>query len=543
MDTNHKEIIKKFVSDIQEFSKGDIVLVKMGKVLEGKNTSTERLCRFLYVLSSIYLIDEITTQPTSRENFIDMSSYYYRSESYSMDFIVWLHEKYNIPMPHLERERSLFFSNRNFIKNFLGKKPTGSIGGIYYLYESNPDFKIPCSRQAFLVELFKASPDLFYEYFKQKFNPKLINSRLVNYRNNLGYSKFLLNRALCLESLDFEKRLEDIVSTHERFTLVSSGTASNFLVSKYLDQENCRSYYHKYWYYENISGQETPYFFEIKDKVFEFKNFYFNIESSNYFDVDRPEYFEDIRKCIIELLDLLRENSNDFNIVIDSTSDPFFQLKDVPPNVHIFKTISLSKYQEGLNTNFLGLVVASKQYDAKLHELADYYGLSMTGIDKEFCFVPEMSKYKERNSIITKLNKKLTLEYRGWKLVQVGLSYILLPNKSIMEKHIVKFALQKKLSDRMLTWEIRNKVNELIANQKIKSIFYGDSFLFPDSRVVIQGPKIDLKKYVEKPIQKVFKYRLPRISLGYDIYNKEINSYLKFSKSLIDLIMNTYDEL
>ena len=113
----------------------------------------------------------------------------------------------------------------------------------------------------------------------------------------------------------------------------------------------------------------------------------------------------------------------------------------------------------------------------------------------------------------------------------------------IMEKHIKKFALQTKLNDRLFTWEIRKRINDLIKENKMSCLSYGDSFLFPASRVVIQGPQVDLMKYVKRPLQKAFKYRLPRISLGYQISEKDIKNYIAFNRDLINLIMKSYDEL
>lgn len=543
METENKNIIKKIVSDIRESRKEDIILTWIENDLEDTNLTLEQLSKYLYVLSSIYLIDEITTQPTSRDNFIDMSSYYFRSESYSMDFPDWLHTKYNVPILHLDREKSLFFSNKNYIENFLGKKSTGEIGNISYICESDQNLKIPSSRQTFLVELFKTSPESLYTFYEQKFNPKLLNSQLIDYRNKVGYSEYLYKRTKNLKEVNFKEKLKILLSKNENFILTSSGTASNFLISKYLDNENRKSYYHKYWYYENITNQETLYFFEIKDRVLEYENFYFNIEPSNYFDLEKPEFFEDIGKCIDELLKSLGKSKKEFNLVIDSTSNPFVSFHNIPENVHIFKTISLSKYQEGLNTNFVGIVITNERHELKLNEIAKHFGFALTGLDKEFCYIPEMSKYKERNSIIYQFNQKLNLEYLGWRLVQVGLSYVLLPNKSIVEKHIKKFALQTKLNDRMFTWEIRKRINNLIKENKMSCFSYGDSFLFPASRVVIQGPQVDLMKYVKKPLQKAFKYRLPRISLGYKISKKEIKNYITFNRDLINLIMKSYDEL
>lgn len=542
MGGKYIQVIRNITSLLMDSRPTDAFLLSINCLLQENDLDTHLLCRILYCLLSLYLIDEITPQPTERHNFVDMGSYYYRSESYSMDFPKVLHRIFKIPISHLDRTYSLFFSNREYLRNYLCLEPTGAIGDVSFIYTSNSNLKIPCSRQKFLIELFKVSPFSFYKFFKMKYKSNSISSSLVKYRLSSNYTDFLYKRIGEITEENHDNNLKVLLKSNECYLLTSSGTAANFLVDKFLSKKGSKNFFHKYWYYENLTEAKPFYFSKTRKQIFKYKNFFFNIDPTNFFDLEEPSYFENIRESIKNLLLDLSKSKKEFNLVLDITSDPFFELTNVPSNINLFKTISLSKYQEGINSNFLGLIITDRKHKAELMSMAKFFGLSLEGEDKHFAYIPQMTEFIERNKKIRNLCTNINLKYRGWYSYPVGLSYVLLPDGEQIQAHIRKFALQKKFNDRQFTWRIRNGINRLIKQQKLQNFLYGDSFLFPSSRIVLQGPEINLKKYVINPLQNNFKYRLPRISPGYNT-GEDINDYMALNKSIVDLIIQTYKDI
>jgi hypothetical protein len=104
----HKKILINLIDKlIKDYGKNDFLVFSKYQLVRDEITLAT-IKNILYGVLSFYLVDEITFQPAQKMNLIDMGSYYYRSESYSIDFPHEFHKKYHIPYPHTERKESFF---------------------------------------------------------------------------------------------------------------------------------------------------------------------------------------------------------------------------------------------------------------------------------------------------------------------------------------------------------------------------------------------------------------------------------------------------
>lgn len=125
MDINtkiHKKILVNLIDKlIKDYGKNDLLVFSKSQLVKSE-ISLSTIKNILYSILSFYLVDEITFQPTQKMNLVDMGSYYYRSESYSIDFPHEFHDKYEIPYPHTERIFSIFYSEKTLWKNTLKQR-------------------------------------------------------------------------------------------------------------------------------------------------------------------------------------------------------------------------------------------------------------------------------------------------------------------------------------------------------------------------------------------------------------------------------------
>lgn len=537
----HKKILEKIVNTLITDLGSDDFLANT-RFLLTRDINVDMIKNILYGIISFYLIDEMALQPVEKINFVDMGSYYYRSESYNIDFPNEYHEKYQIPISHIDREKSIFYSNNNFIKNFLKTSPKENLGSIDIIISEDPDLKMPSSRQAFLIEYFLLYPERFNELFKSRYNSKFKNSDIFKLRQAKNYEQFLSIRLANLDySEEIKQHLSSIIKPDEDYILTSSGTAANQLVIQYLGNDQSKNFYHKYWYYENLNNNKTNYFHEIETKESSFNNFFINLEPTNFIDLVNPGYIEDVEKSLKILIAKLKESKGKYNLIIDVTSNPFFEIGTKLGNINIIKTMSLSKYQEGLNTSFVGIVIAKSKDINQMLPVSEKFGFTMNELDKRFLRLPDITSYKKRIKKIESFLLNKFPNYQNWEIIPVGLSVILVPNKDIIDFHVKKFSEQTQISDRKFAWLLRDRINELIKTTKFKDMFFGDSFLFPTSRVSIQGPSINAKNYSKNNHK--FKYRLPRISPGYDSNFNNIDDYYDFYRGIINIYTEEYSKL
>lgn len=539
---HHKKTLSKIIEDLKQVPIGKPFIERISQIFYSSPNDLETQSKILYALISLFLIDEITLQPTRRVNFIDMASYYYRSESYSMIFPQRYHSKYNIIEDHIKRKNSLFFSNKNFIENYIKIKANSyeKLGNIYSVHGQKVDYKIPISRQEYLIEFFKESPEEFYSYFKSNLSIEDCCSKIVRYRLKIGYDKFLLE---CIEEGGRENYYREMLSyllgEDEEFLLTSSGTAANILATQIVNTSKSKKFIHKYWYYENLKDNEkTLYLKDISGIEENFDIFLLCSEPSNFIDTKSPQIFESFKDSTEALLRKLgNKPDKNFTVIIDITSTPDFKYINLPHNVTMIKTLSLSKYQEGLNTNFAGMVIFPSNLKDRFLSLSEQKGLGISKYDSMFLFIPEIRKYLTKIKKVRELTSSLTLSYKDWKTIPVGLSFIIVPNNKIINQLKNRFLKQKAYTDREFSWVLRDKINDYIKTFELKDIYFGDSFMFPDSRINIQGPKVKRKDGSS------FKLRFPRISPGYKTNKEEIKKYKDFCHFLIDLYISEYSKL
>jgi hypothetical protein len=538
----HKKILIDLIDLLTKDYGEDVFLIKARFLLSKEEIQVGVIKNILYGIISFYLIDEITLQPVEKMNFIDMGSYYYRSESYSVDYPNEFHERYQIPHPHLERKFSIFYSNKNFIQNYLKAESGEELISVSIIKTEDPDLKIASSRQLFLIEYFLLHPQLFKEMLLANYSGKFKDSEVFKIRKENNFAQFLCSRITeDLSDGEIRTNLSKLLNKDQDYILTSSGTSANELVIQYLNSNNQKDFYHKYWYFENLSSNQSHYFHEIETDLMNYDNFYINIRATNFIDMNGPVFVENIEKELNVLISKLEKIDKNFNLVIDVTSNIFFNIQTNSKNLNIIKTVSLSKYQEGINTGFAGLVIADNVNIFKMRPVADYFGFTMNELDKRFLFLPDINQYRERILKINDFTNKQTLNYCGWEINPIGLSLAIIPNKETFDYQIKKFSNQVKISDRKFAWLIRDKVNELIKRLDLKDIYFGDSFLFPTSRINIQGPIIKASDHSEN--LHTFKYRLPRISPGYEIDLKNEDKYNEFYKGIIDIYIEEYNKL
>lgn len=538
----HKKILVNLIDKlVGDYGENEFLIQSRLQLLE-YGISIDTIKNILYGVLSLYLIDEITLQPAEKMNLIDMGSYYYRSESFSIDFPPEFHNRYQIPYPHIERKASIFYSSKNFIQKYLKLKQDEELISISVVKTEDPDLRMPSSRQMFLVEYFLLYPNFFEEMVLTRYSSKFKDSEVFKIRSEKHFDKFI-HRRVIEDGSDNEirKNLTPLFDEHHDYVLTSSGTAANELVIQYLDCDNQKNFYHKYWYFENLGDKDSLYFNEIENNAVNFDNFFVNIQPTNYLDKNDPLFFENIKEKLSDLLKKLEKGNKKYNVVVDVTSNPFLDIQTNAANINIIKTISLSKYQEGINTNFAGIVIAKKSQVSIMESLSNNLGFGINELDKRFLFLPDIDQYRKRIQKIEDFISKQSLDYLGWKIYPTGLSMVLIPESEMFNQHVSKFSNQTFISDRKFSWLIRDRVNELIKSLNITDIFFGDSFLFPTSRINIQGPTVNASEYSKNT--HIFKYRLPRISHGYNADLKNEKLYNELYKGVIDVYMDEYSKL
>jgi hypothetical protein len=83
-----------------------------------------------------------------------------------------------------------------------------------------------------------------------------------------------------LSDSEIDENLKSILHEHQDFVLTSSGTSANELVIQYLNSNNQKSYYHKYWYFENLGSNQSFYFYEIDGNESSFDNFFYKYSTN-----------------------------------------------------------------------------------------------------------------------------------------------------------------------------------------------------------------------------------------------------------------------
>lgn len=508
-------------------------------ILSNEHVDSQKVKEILYCVFSLYLIDEIATQPTTRRDFIDMSSYYYRSESFSMDWPRRYMEKYAIDSDHIARRHSLFFSNENFLRNFLKISPSERLGSICGVETDSYDMKCPVSRQEFYINYFFAFPGEFRQLFFERFRPNAFSLPAVRRRITNRLDNYFSEILKSARKSNLQEQIKAILGPSDGYVLTNSGTTANELAIKLVENVQGKSFYHTYWYYENVNNHPCSYFHEIAGHEIEFDTFFVNLNATNFIDMEEPTVFEGVGDELSKLMRILGGSDKRFVLVIDVTINPFFHLDDVPPNVRVIRTGSLSKFMGGMNNGFAGVLLLDKAHAQEAQMAAEFYGVSLQGLDEKYAFIDDLALYPPR---ITKVSSYFTdrFAYHGWHLVNVGVSYVLVPSKNTVKGHIERIIGQSALTDRQFMWRTRDRINELLSSMTLH-VEFGDSFLFPFTRINLQGPEIATQLDTGSGMK--YKYRLPRISIGFEEDPGNEKLYYVLFRGIIDALEEEYHKL
>ncbi|MCX6705620.1 MAG: hypothetical protein NTV24_00740 [Candidatus Woesebacteria bacterium] len=315
---------------------------------------------------------------------------------------------------------------------------------------------------------------------------------------------------------------ENVEDTQDNSILFSSGTSSSEAVLLTLSKVcNGNAYIHPYWYYENMLTAQKS--FCISDKVTRSTQIVLiNLEPTNFFTFDKSAHIESPIQTINNLAQFCHENpGTNRYAVIDVTVDPLFQVRehldnDLPPNLHIIKTLSVSKHQRGGRKYFFGVAYTT---DEKLsQEITRKRALVGGNIyEPHIVHFPRpsstwLAKQRETVSLLNSQLAKIHMDNNKvrWNLFSYTYHTFFFPKGEVL-KSIQNLGSQNENIEGKVK-NFNNEINKIVANvvKKINSpyIDLGDSFGLPQTRVCIQGGYNELNGVK-------FRLKLPRICPGY----------------------------
>lgn len=315
---------------------------------------------------------------------------------------------------------------------------------------------------------------------------------------------------------------EKVEDTQDNSILFSSGTSSSEAVLLALSKVcSGDAYIHPYWYYENMPTAQQS--FCSSDKVTSSTQIVLiNLEPTNFFTFDKSAHIESPIQTISNLAQICHENpETNRYIVIDVTVDPLFRARehldnDLPPNLHIIKTLSVSKHQRGGRKYFFGVAYTT---DKKLsQEIIKKRALVGGNIyEPHIVHFPRpssiwLAKQRETVSLLNSQLAKIHIDNDmvGWNLFSYTYHTFFFPPdevlKSIQNLSNRNGDIEEKVK------HFNNEINKIVANvvRKMNSpyIDLGDSFGLPQTRVCIQGGYNEINGVK-------FRLKLPRICPGY----------------------------
>lgn len=316
---------------------------------------------------------------------------------------------------------------------------------------------------------------------------------------------------------------EKVEDTQNNSILFSSGTSSSEAVLLTLSKVcNGNTYIHPYWYYENMPTAQQS--FCITDKVTRSTQIVLiNLEPTNFFTFDKSANIETPIQTINNLAQICVQNPEiNRYAVIDVTVDPLFRVKehldnDLPENLHIIKTLSISKHQRGGRKYFFGIAYTT---DEKLSQEIIKNRALVGGNIYEPHVVhfprPSFSWLAKQREIVSLLNSQLANIHMDigtvkWNLFPYTYHTFFFPPAKVLES-IQNLGNRGGDIEEKVT-NFNNKINKIVTDvvKKMDSpyIDLGDSFGLPQTRLCIQGGYSEINGVK-------FRLKLPRICPGYD---------------------------
>ena len=315
---------------------------------------------------------------------------------------------------------------------------------------------------------------------------------------------------------------EEVEDVQNNSILFSSGTSSSEAVLLTLSKVcNGNAYIHPYWYYENMTTAQKS--FCTSDKITRFTEIVLiNLEPTNFFTFDKSAHIENPIQTINNLAQICRENpETNRYAVIDVTVDPLFRVRehldnDLPPNLHIIKTLSVSKHQRGGRKYFFGVAyTADKKLSQEIIKKRALVGGNI--YEPHIVHFPRPSstwlvKQRETVSLLNSQIAKIHMDNDmvGWNLFSYTYHTFFFPPDEVLESIRNLGSQNRNIEGKVKNFD--NEINKIVANvvKKINSpyIDLGDSFGLPQTRVCIQGGYNELNGVK-------FRLKLPRICPGY----------------------------
>lgn len=323
--------------------------------------------------------------------------------------------------------------------------------------------------------------------------------------------------------------------------LFSSGTSSNEAVMLSLQSIGARAYVHQNWYYENNKTADNI-FKERVEEVTQADILLVNFEPTNYFRLDGVEEnsLESIKEFVVSaIVDPERRKY----LVIDSTVNPLFTLREfgfdeIPPNLVLIKTVSVTKHQDGGRNYFFGAVwTGNRELATRIEELKGKVGGDLHESHIIHFPRPTAESLRNKRRKVAEANRTLTLNMNGkgeWNIVPYSYHSFIFPPQSLVDR-IVQTG-KTNLTDELdiVVKAINDQLFGIIASTVEEfgdaQIEMGDSFGLPQTRISIQGGFNTIDGVT-------FRLKIPRICPGYKTDISQNNEFLKKLICKLDMLI------
>ncbi len=318
--------------------------------------------------------------------------------------------------------------------------------------------------------------------------------------------------------------------------LSSSGTAANEAVIATIAQLSDKpAYIHPYWYYENLPSALKS-FRTITEKLNDARIVLINLEPTNYFSFqDNPETPEKIISNFINAASLNTDEK--YYLIIDATVNPLFEIPELAEkslaNLHIIKTVSATKHQNGGRNYFFGVIGCND--NAVLEQISmqqarvggDIYRSQIIHFP-----TPEIGLLNKRRFAIKKINHEVAyLSNTTWAVNPHSFHSFIMPSDNLISsiaKDIAACGDEDKSNKKMKIYNevILDMVKRVTLRYDHEGIEFGDSFGLPQTRVNTQGGPNEYKGVN-------LTLKLPRICPGYESRTEVIQHFT--SELMIEL--------
>lgn len=497
------------------------------EALQADDIEPEDAIRLAIFIFDYCLADEIRVQEGVLPHWTDDAAVYYRSDAFKAGTPVDLQPETN--------DIRYVFGHPEYTARFSNGLLTQNVGMVTFKgrFEEQYGPVTPCPRQILFAELIRCGINPITPHNEEVLKPvnekaskEPLNQRLFRSKSRLALISSPEQRTSWVETtrLRWKNFILEQVGVGD-VVLFGSGTSANEAVILALaSMGRTHVYQHPFWYFENIDSVDISFTTVALEDISDAEVAFFNLDPTNHFNIGAPDSDPQVSAVIIDFIrgaTIHTERSH--VLVVDVTVNPFFSVQElisgeIPSNVVIVKTMSVTKHQQGDRRYFFGLVSVEGQDEdvvqAILREIEEKKNqVGGTLYDQHLVHFPrpkaglETIQFaaRERNLMLSGAHQQ---QERWWISPYTFHSFIFPPNW-LIPRLLMK--LRNGSGDDVLKWindQIYDAVTQSVLGLDSSQLEFGDTFGLPVTRVSVQGgtSKVDGVS---------FRIKIPRICPGY----------------------------